>query len=109
MRSIGGCSRKCCTGEYVPIGRTPGRMVKHVERFQPELDDMIFAMRHLEFLMQREIDGLEVRCSHCVPPEIAEGSGGGDDERSGVVPSGGSGVRSVSAAGQRGDRAIITI
>ena len=64
-------------------------------------------MRHVELLVHGEIDRLEVRRDECVPPDIAEGSGGGFDERRRVVPSGRTGVRSVSLAGQRGNRAIV--
>src|SRR5438128_8993022 len=87
-RGIGRRSRKYRTGENVPIGRTPRRVVQRVERFHPELYDVVFVIRHLELLMHREFDRLEVWCGQCVPPDIAEGSGGGFDERSGVVPSG---------------------
>src|SRR5437773_6008399 len=68
---------------------------------------MLFVMRHVELLVHGEIDRLDVRCDEGVPPDIAEGSGGGFDERRGVVPSGRSGVRSISLACLRGNRAIV--
>src|SRR5947207_11535016 len=49
-----------------------------------------------------------MRCGHCVPPEIAEGPGGGFDKCSRIVPSSRRRVRSVAAACQRKNRAIIT-
>ena len=61
-RGIGRRSRKYRTGENVPIGRTPRRVVQRVEGFHPELYDVVFVIRHLELLMHREIDRLEVRC-----------------------------------------------
>src|SRR5262245_18069587 len=92
-------SRKWRASENGRLRRTPRRVVEYIENFHPELDDMVFAMRHLEFLVQREIDGLEVRCDHCVPPKIAEGTRGGNHERGRIVPSVRSRVRCVSAAG----------
>src|SRR5262245_8984972 len=61
----------------------------------------------MELLVQREINRLEVRCDECVAPDVAKGSGGSFDERGRVVPSGRSGILSVSAAGQRGNRTIV--
>src|SRR6266446_6908038 len=64
-------------------------------------------MRHVELLMHREINRLEVRRGQAVPPDIAEGSCGSFDERGRVEPSGRSGVLRVSVAYQRGNRAIV--
>jgi len=36
-------------------------MIQDVECFHPELYDVVFGMRHMELLMHREIDRLEVR------------------------------------------------
>src|SRR5437773_5486195 len=68
---------------------------------------MLFVMRHVDLLVHGEIDRLEVRCGECIPPDIAESSGGSFDERGRVVPSRRSGVPSVSLACQRGNRAIV--
>ena len=62
MRSIGSRARKWRTRENVPLRRTPRRVVQRVERFHPELYDVLFVMRHVELFMHREIDRLEVRC-----------------------------------------------
>src|SRR5436309_7078371 len=68
---------------------------------------MLFVMRHVDLLVHGEIDRLEVRCGECIPPDIAESSGGSFDERGRIVPSRRSGVPSVSLACQRGNRAIV--
>src|SRR5262245_21874055 len=61
-RGIGRRSRERCTCENVSARCTPRRMIKHVERFRPELHDVAFGRRYMELLMYREIDRLEVRC-----------------------------------------------
>src|SRR5215468_8706148 len=73
-------------------------MVEHIERFEPELDDVLVVIRKLESLMQRQVDRLEMRRYHCIPSDIAECSSGRYDVRGRVVPSGRSAVRSVSVA-----------
>src|SRR5437867_11943958 len=71
MRGIGRRSRKWRTRENVPLRRTPRRVVQCVECFHPELYDVLFVMRHVELLMHREIDRLEVRRGQSVPPDVA--------------------------------------
>ena len=61
MRGIGRRSRKCRTRENVRLRPIPRRVVQHVERFDAELYDVLFAMRHVELLVHREINRLEVR------------------------------------------------
>src|SRR5689334_4107931 len=73
-------------------------MVEHVERFEPELDDVLVVIRKLESLVQRQVDRLEMRCDHCIPSNIAEGPSRSFHERGRVVPPGRSAVRSVSVA-----------
>ena len=50
-RSIGRRSGKRRTRENVTLRRTPGGVIQRVKRFQPELEDVLFAMRHPELLM----------------------------------------------------------
>src|SRR5215831_6743705 len=100
-RGIGRCAWKRRTRKNVPIGSTPGRVIQRVERFQPELYDMVFALRHVELLMQGEIDRLEMRRGQRIPRDIAKGTRGSFDERGRIVPSRRRGVRDVSLAGQR--------
>ena len=100
-RGIGRRSSKCCSGENVPAGRTPGRMVERVERFEPELDEMMLVIRKLESLMQRQVDRLEMRRRHSIPSDIAESSSGRLEERRRIVPAGGSAFLSIAIANPR--------
>ena len=50
-------------------------MIEHVERFQPDLEVVAFAVRHGKPLGQRQINGLEMRCDQGIPPNIAESPG----------------------------------
>src|SRR2546427_268773 len=58
-RGSGRRSCKCRTRENVRLRPIPGRVVQHVERFDPELYDVVFVMRHMELFVHREIDLLE--------------------------------------------------
>jgi len=51
-------------------------MVERVERFQPELNNVLFVIWCAELLVQRQIDRLQMRRPHGIPPEIAERPGG---------------------------------
>ena len=99
-------SRKRGARENVSTGRAPRRVVERVECFEPELDDVVLVIGKLEFFMQRQVDRLEMRRGHCIPSEIAEGSGWGFDEGCRVVPMRGDTIRSVAVAGAGVVRAI---
>src|SRR5262245_64043528 len=76
-------------------------MVEHVERFQPDLEGVAFAVGHGKPLGQRHINRLEMRRDQGIPPKVAEGSGGRRGEGSRVVPARWRAVYRIAVAGAR--------
>ena len=55
--------RKCRASLNVPVGRTPHRMVQHVECFHTELEYVAVPVAHGEVFVHRQIERLKCGCS----------------------------------------------
>src|ERR1700720_4697733 len=83
-------------------------MIQDVERFQPELELVMLAVGHREFLVRVKIQPKDAGPDQRVPSHVAPGSGWRLDKSRRVIPAGGRRTTQVAAPGAGCVRTIVS-